>query len=312
LPQEGNFPHAEIANRAIHASLYLPNNETGYYRGARFDWSGVIASLKFDGHEYFGKWFEHYDPTNHDCITGPVEEFRGDDGALGYAEAKPGGLFVKIGVGLLEKPDTRPYTFSRRYRIVQTGKRIVRPEPDRVTFVQELTDGAGYSYIYTKIVRVVSNKPELIIEHRLRNTGQRVIDTSVYNHDFYMLDHRPSGPEFRVQFPFDLHTTDDLKGLVQLRGKELIYTRPLESGDAPFANITGFGNNVADNDIRVEDRKTGAGVRERGSRPLSKVNFWSIRTTVCPEAYIHMRIEPKREFRWSIRYDFYTIPTADK
>jgi hypothetical protein len=45
-----DFPQAEISNKFIHAKLLLPNADTGYYRGARFDWSGVIESLTYKGH----------------------------------------------------------------------------------------------------------------------------------------------------------------------------------------------------------------------------------------------------------------------
>ncbi len=37
------------------------------------------------------------------------------------------------------------------------------------------------------------------------------------------------------------------------------------------------------------------------------LNFWSIRTTVCPEAYIHLTIKPGQEVKWKIRYQFYTL-----
>jgi hypothetical protein len=67
------FPEAEISNGRIQAKFYLPDAERGYYRGTRFDWSGSIYSLQCNGHEYFGKWFEKYDPKIHDAITGPVE-----------------------------------------------------------------------------------------------------------------------------------------------------------------------------------------------------------------------------------------------
>jgi hypothetical protein len=39
------FPQAEIANSTVRATLYLPDTQSGYYRGTRFVWSGVIASL---------------------------------------------------------------------------------------------------------------------------------------------------------------------------------------------------------------------------------------------------------------------------
>src|SRR5437016_7325925 len=90
------FPEAQITNGQIKAKLYLPDAEKGYYRATRFDWSGVIASLEYKGHNYFGVWFPKYDPKLHDSITGPVEEFRTGDTGLGYADAKPGGTFIRI------------------------------------------------------------------------------------------------------------------------------------------------------------------------------------------------------------------------
>jgi hypothetical protein len=53
------FPEATISNESIRARIYLPNNTNGYYRGSRFDWSGVIPELLYKGHSYFGKWFDH-------------------------------------------------------------------------------------------------------------------------------------------------------------------------------------------------------------------------------------------------------------
>ncbi len=59
-----NFPRADISNGLIQARLYLPDSKQGYYRGTRFDWSGVIASLRYKGHQYFGQWFDTYNPTS--------------------------------------------------------------------------------------------------------------------------------------------------------------------------------------------------------------------------------------------------------
>src|SRR5580658_6425139 len=97
-------PQAEISNGVLRAKLYLPDAANGYYRATRFDWSGVVASLEYQGHKYFGVWFPKYDPKLHDSITGPVEEYRTGISALGYDDAKAGDTFVRIGVGLLKKP----------------------------------------------------------------------------------------------------------------------------------------------------------------------------------------------------------------
>src|SRR5579872_4376384 len=116
------FPHADISNGLIHARLYLPDAEKGYYRANRFDWSGSIASLEWQGHNYFGVWFSRYDPKVNDSITGPVEEYRTGISALGYDEAKPGGTFIRIGVGVLRKPDDAPFGQFKTYDIVDGGK----------------------------------------------------------------------------------------------------------------------------------------------------------------------------------------------
>ncbi len=165
------FPHAEISNGLIHATILLPDANKGYYRGTRFDWDGVIASLTYQGHNFFGKWFDHYEPTLNDAIMGPVEEFRTNDTAIGYNDVKPGGFFLKIGVGVLKKLDDQPYSQFRTYPLVSPGKRGVTPESDRVAFTHEASSGEGYAYSYRKVLRLLPRKPELIIEHSLTNTG---------------------------------------------------------------------------------------------------------------------------------------------
>ncbi|MEP7364843.1 MAG: hypothetical protein ABI972_16435 [Acidobacteriota bacterium] len=302
-------PQAHITNGAIDATLNLPDARNGYYRGTRFDWSGQIASLKYKGHEYFGKWFDKYDPLIHDAILGPVEEFLSDDAGLGYNETKPDESFVRIGVGAVRKPQEDGYKRFNTYEITNSGKWTVKPHKDRVEFTHELANTGGYAYSYKKTVRLAAGeKPQMVLEHTLHNKGSKPIETSVYNHNFYVIDGVPSGPEFTVKFPFDVKASRDLGGRAETVGNELRYLQELETGKSVFSELTGFGDAPRDYDIRVENRKSRAGVRQTSDRPMSKLIFWSIRTTVCPEAYIHMRIAPGESFSWKIVYDFYELP----
>ncbi len=61
---------------------------------------------------------------------GPVEEFLTDGAGLGYAEAKPGGTFVKIGVGVIRKPEERRFQQFKTYDIVDPGKWTVKKRND--------------------------------------------------------------------------------------------------------------------------------------------------------------------------------------
>ncbi len=304
-----DFPQADISNGVIKATLLLPDAEKGYYRATRFDWSGQVQSLQYKGHSYFGQWNPREDPKLHDSIMGPVEEF--GNNALGWDEAQPGGVFVKVGVGALKKPEGNArYSSFTTYDIVDSGKWNVRKGSDFVEFTQELKDSAGYAYVYRKTVRLAKGKPVLSLEHTLRNTGQKAIETSVYEHNFYMLDGRPTGPEFVVKFPFEVKSVRSLAPLAETSGKELRYLQELQERQTAQSELTGFGASPADYDIRVENSKTGAGVRQTSDRPIARINFWSIRATVCPEAYINLRVEPGKETSWRIDYEFYTLDPA--
>ena len=288
-------PQIEIANASTRAKLYLPDADKGYYRATRFDWSGVVANLEHNGHSYFGVWFEGYDPKRHDAITGPVESFN----AIGYDEAAPGGSFLRIGVGWLRRPEDARVNDFKTYDIVDSGKWETRNGADWVEFTQTLPD----TYVYRKTVRLV--RDQLVLEHSLKNTGKKALETNVFNHDFYMLDNQPTSADIAVKFPFAAQSGPDWRGPGELRGKELVYRQELQKGQTVSGEIKGYGASAADYDFRVENRKTGVGVRQTGDRPLSRLYFWSIRTTVCPEAYIHIRVEPGKEETWRTAYEFY-------
>jgi len=301
LAAQSPFPQTEISNGRIHAKIYLPDAESGYYRATRFDWSGVISSLEWGGHTYFGQWFQRHDPKNHDAVTGPVEEFT----SLGYQDARPGESFIRIGVGAVRKPDEPAYRQFATYEIADPGKRTVSKASDWIEFVHEVGDTAGYAYLYRKKLRLDGNA--LVLEHHLRNTGRKAIVTTVYDHDFFMLDAQPTGPDFVVRFPFVLRAKTAPNGLAEIRGKDFVFLQELQPRQSFQTELLGFGASSNDYDFRVENTRTGAGVRQTGDRPMSKINLWFPRTAICPEAFIDLRVEPGRETTWKIRYEFYQV-----
>ena len=306
-----DYPSAEISNGIVRAKFYLPDPERGSYRGTRFDWSGIITSLEFQGHEYFGQWYAHHDPKIHDAITGPVEEYRTHDAGLGYDEAQPGGTFIRIGVGVVRKPEEKAYRGFNTYDIVDPGKRALHKSARRIVFEHRVA-ADGYAYVYRKTVELTAGKPQMVIEHSLRNTGRKTIDTAMYDHNFFVIDHEVVGPDMAIRFPFVPKPLAELKNGGKVRGQEVTYSRELQTGESVFSALEGFGDTPKDYDIRIENRKSGAGVRIRGDQPLAKLVFWSIRTVACPEPYIQLRIEPGSEKKWRFLYDFYTLPAGAK
>ena len=302
-----DYPKADISNGVIRAELMLPDPQHGSYQGTRFDWSGIISSLQYQGHEYFGKWYEKHDPKIHDAITGPVEEFRSNDSGLGYEEAKAGGTFVRIGVGTVRKPEEKAYRPYDTYEIVDPGKWTVKRHKDSIEFTHRLRGDNGYAYVYRKTVRLVKGKPELVLEHWLKNTGQKAIDTTQYNHNFFVIDHEAVGPDVVVKFPFTPVATRGFKDRAEIAGNEIQFPRAIEGKNGVFSELTGSKVDVADYDFHVENVKSGAGVHITSDQPLDKVNFWAINTVASVEPYIHLNIQPEKEARWTVRYQFYTF-----
>lgn len=300
-----DVPQATITNGLIDAIVYLPDPENGYYRSTRFDWAGVIPCLAYKGHTYFGAWSPNHNPLVADSISGPVEEFGYKDGGLGYGDAKPGELFVKPGVGVLRKPDNSPYKFQFFYPIVDLGKWTVHARKNGVSFTQRLHSPIGYAYRYTKTLTLAKGEPILILHHRMENTGSKVIDTDVYDHDFYMLDNAPTGPEMVVHFAFAPKATRPLLFGGEIDGNNLVYHQELQARESVTSFLTGFSSNVSDYDITVENKTTGVGVEQTADSPISNFNFWSVRSTIAPEAYIHLHIAPGQSQEWTIRYRFF-------
>lgn len=109
-------PSTSIYNGVIKARLFLPDSKNGYYRASRFDWSGIVSELEYKGHSYFGPWFAQHDPLHHDAITGPVDDFYPVD----FDAAQPGESFLKIGIGVLQKPDAKNYSIVTPYKILNS------------------------------------------------------------------------------------------------------------------------------------------------------------------------------------------------
>ncbi|WP_213804715.1 hypothetical protein [Granulicella sp. dw_53] len=314
-------PSAEIDNGLIHARLYLPDTTQGFYRGTRFDWSGVIGSLTYAGHSFYDPWFTRTDPNVRDfvyegsdivagpcsAITGPAEEFTSEGGALGYGAAAVGGTFVKIGVGVLRKPDTAKYSGFRLYDLVDAGKWTVKAKPNSVEFTQRVLDPAsGYGYIYRKIVRLIPGAAQMSIEHSLQSIGPRPIETSVYDHNFLVLDHQPTGPDFTVTLPFAIAPTKPIDAdFGAVEGKRILYRKQLQDKDRLTVHIAGFGNTAKDYDLTVDNAHAGAGVRITGDHPLESEELWSIRSVLAMEPYIHLSIPSGKTIHWRYLYSYH-------
>ncbi len=299
-----SYPSLTISNDEVEMKLYLPDAENGLYRATRFDWSGVIGSVRYKGHEYFGYWKKTHDPLFHEDLSGPVEGYI--QPGLGYDEAETGGEYVRIGVGVIEKPDEEEYNFRNNYKLLDPGTWTIDHGSDWITFIQELNSGIGYSYTYQKTIKL--KEDGFRMEHRLENTGSRAIETDQFNHNFFMIDGEPSGTAFRIQFPYKVSTESDTQGFVELQGNELRFIRDLHDEDAFFLLLEGYGSEVSDHQVTVINEKSGAGVSFSVNKPLHRMAFWACLTTLSPENSIWISVKPGESETWDAEYTLFTKP----
>jgi len=305
-------PVVTISNGQIIAKIARIDAAQGFYNGTRFDQAGVVTSLTLNGQEFYGPWFEKTAPEVLDytyvgedivagpdsAVSGPVEEFAPLD-----FEAKPG-LFIKPGVGVLYQPDTQPYDHYRHYRVLDAGQRSTKITKTGMTFTQVLAN-TGYGYVYEKSLTLVPGKPQLLITHRLRNTGQKTISTSVYDHNFLRLV--PGNGGVKVTFPFPLATANPPPAdLIRLQGSSLTYLRPMANKERVSFLATGFGKTATDYDFTIAGG--GANVRIQGDQPVTRMNIFSVDRVQSVEPYIAIDLAPGAEKRWTYSYTFTAPP----
>lgn len=322
---KGTAPHKDLSNSTTKIKIYLPDHTSGFYRGTRFDWSGMIAELHSQGHMYFSQWFSRSDPSIHDfsskdseiiagpctAAVGPVEEFTAP---LGYDEAKARETFVKIGVGTLRKPDDAKYDSLRLYDVVDSGNWQAVKKGNAIEFSQKILDSSsGYGYSYQKTIMLQQDRPVLVIEHKLINIGKRRIQTDVYDHNFLTIDSQSPGPNFTITLPFEItpvHPPE--KDLVELRGNQIVYLKTQTGEDRVYTTMRGFSDSSKDYNIRIENIRTGAGVTITGNHALKNLALWSIRSVLAVEPFIEVSVEPGQTYTWTYEYAFRSLGSVQE
>ena len=301
-------PKLTLSNGQITAIIYPPG-DNAFYRGTRFDHAGVVGSLKLGGTEFYGPWFSATAPDVRDfswvdgkvvtgpasSTMGPVEEFD----PVGFDQAAPGGIFLLPGVGLLTRPDSQPYNHFRSYQrpANMLDARFIKTSGSSAE-MRHVIAGAGYSYDYTKTVTLTPGRPELVISHLLRNDGELRITTSVYNHNFVILN--PGNAAMKVTLPFAPAPLAPATRL-QANGNTVTWPQALEERQSGYAILS---ETQQPYDFTVTDTSSGASVHARCSRDASQYKLWSIKTVMAVEPYVALNVAPGAEQRWTYTYTY--------
>jgi hypothetical protein len=302
-----SWPHAVLEGAETRVIVMLPDPHHGYYRGPRFDWSGMVALAEWNGHTFLGSWREPpHKPRANDDAAGTAEELgmgplTSNPGPVGYEDAEVGAEFLKIGVGRLVKVREPVYSFGALYRISAPCSWDVRTEPGLIAFETEEKPLRGHAFRYSKTVSILPDRSGFQVERRLENTGSTRIVQTHYSHNFLRIDDEPVGRAYSVELPFVPRLEQEAGGILVVRGSGLSLGRDPSSTDGFFGLLSGFGSDPGQNSVTVRTRQ--AAVRITGSLPVDRMQFFGTGRTICPESFVRIELEPARSASWTTTYE---------
>jgi len=295
-------PSVQLSAGELSATVYLPDPQTGHYRGTRFDWSGMVGELRLGKDVFWNEWNPSPNATgDHDNAVGPAMEF-GMDAPIGYDSATVGGGFVKIGVGVLERATTKPYFFRGQYRVLDPGVWKVMPDARgrEVTFVHSLRLGQ-IAYVYEKRVALTDDR-SLLIACRLWNTGEQSFGTSVYAHNFYRLGDRGwmSGATLRFDRPVKQAANAKGVGAVSFDAQGLT-ANELKPGQSAWIPL----DYDADNPPRAYTLTCDT-LQLAVSLDFAPTRLvvYGLPEMMCVEPFKEIKLEPGAVAEWSYAYQF--------
>lgn len=298
------WPHAVLKSDSLSAWVFLPDAEEGFYRGGRFDWSGIVAQVEYQGTTFLTRYHEgEHDPHLQDAVAGLVDEF-GIHRPLGYEQASPGETFLKIGVGELRRSSGDPYDSFEAYEVVDPGTWTVESRGDRARFIQEITGPRGWGYRYTKEIMLDETQPVLISKRQLENIGTRKIETTHYNHHFIRINDRDVGSGYHLELPFVPRIEAvNQDGWMTIAGSVAGLAHDPVPG-VLWARLSGFSDMKTGEPFRVVERESGASVEIETDLPFVDFCLFATRRVFCPESFVSISLEPGEAMEWSSRYRF--------
>jgi hypothetical protein len=285
------MPHL-LKNKNFEILIDLPNEN---YNFSRFDWTGKIVKVKFKNILVSGNERTDINKENN-FGKGFYNEF-GIDSALGFDEANNGEWFHKIGVGVLKKEGYK-YLFHKNYEMRPAKfKSILESNRILITCISEHVN--GYSYVLKKEIELFENKFK--VKYNLENTGQKVIITNEYNHNFIYVNKNIIGSDYKLKFPFQLKPEEfeeyiNPKQKVEIGQHEIKFSSNLNE---PFFFSNLSGNQKIDAAWELINIPKKIIIRETGNFKTNKVNLWGSKHVISPELFINLNIMPGQSIKWN-------------
>jgi hypothetical protein len=287
-------------------SLELEIQEPGErYKGSRFDWTGQITQIRYQGKHTFCTE-ETTDPgLLHMLGRGLYNEF-GIDKPIGYDDCAVGDQFPKIGIGLLTKDNADAYNFFKSYSIdpftftINSGR-------GQISYICDASEYRGYAFHLKKTIALADKA--FSITYQFENRGSRTIHTNEYVHNFLAVNRRAINHLYRLRLPFEIDPAQfgeavNPDNVVQFE-KNMITWKSQPEKQFFFSNIhIGQSKNIF---WMLEHSMEKVGITERAGFPIRRMNLWGSGHVVSPEIFYELKAAPGETKSWIRTYEVYPL-----
>lgn len=297
-----DHPSVVLSNGVVSLRSYLPGGTNSHYRGVRFVRCSMTDETIAGQTRFYGRLFSGaHKPDDNAHACGMAEEFD-IDAPPGFADAEPGGNFLKIGVGVLSKPDGRPYDFGRKYPVVDPGVWSMETHGSTgVVYRHSVkTPDGKLGATYTHALLLGEGSGSLVIRRSLKNIGTDVLATRHYMHHFISVDGAPVTGAYSIHYPFQPAAATAVPDEMEINGATVGFTK------TPRGWIRlGLGNfEGAENRFTVRHDEIRAGIETHTDRPVVDACVFATPGVVCPEMFSDIRVAPGETRTWTTAVKF--------
>jgi len=299
--QQFNQRHAAVhllRSGALTVEVMDPDAPDRYYRGNRFSPVAAVLRAVLDGKDFLFSPVAH-NPENENGGLAMEFDIESPEGPPGFADAAIGEGFLKIGVGVLRKEEP-VYRFFKPAEMIEPARTTVAWGADCADFSQECAGINGLAY---KLAAEVRLQPDSItIRYRLTNSGTKAFTTEQYVHNYFSFSDAPVGPDYEVQFPYDVDAAG-MEPPQRVDGRSIFYEETLVK--AVNIRVPMPQNYSGSNTASVRHRANGQKIVATTSIPGKYTLIHARSKYICPEQFVLLSLEPGKSAEWWRQYKLY-------
>ena len=265
------------------------------YNRTRFDWTGFIPQVALKGKTFCtpegAPWHE-----NDTGGEGLCNEFKASDEDMGFDDQDR--LFLKPGVGLLERADNAPYHFGTDYRLVEPFPCTMRTGADYVDFHLGAIPLKGLAYTMDKHVGIIGDM--LVITTTVTNMGQRAINLREYNHNFLSMDGQGAHPGVSLTLQKNYRDGLNRPGLVK-HPDSISFTPELANAFMIYCDEVTPHSPMR---WELKDDKAKMSIQEWGDFDIAGFAVWGGPHVVSPEIFVDFTLNPGQSRGWTRLWRF--------